>query len=161
MQCDDNIVTCVWQCRQYSLTFMRFSLLKLVKFSFLFFLLFATGFITPVNKDYHNVQSFAYGGNWPFGYATLILIVPRVVINVQHRNSLLLQYWLSAIYVISGASSSSLSRILHRSTWLWDNWPSCPKIGQMLTGLLLLFFNVGLQSAVVCNNITSGQSNLT
>jgi len=32
---------------------MDFSLLKLVKFSFLFFLLFATGFITPVNKDYH------------------------------------------------------------------------------------------------------------
>jgi len=31
---------------------MRFSLLKLVKFLF-FFLLFATGFITPVNKDYH------------------------------------------------------------------------------------------------------------
>jgi len=31
---------------------MGFSLLKLVKFSFVFFLLFATGFITPVNKDY-------------------------------------------------------------------------------------------------------------
>jgi len=30
---------------------MGLSLLKLVKFSFLF-LLFATGFITPVNKDY-------------------------------------------------------------------------------------------------------------
>jgi len=30
---------------------MSFSLLKLVKFSFLF-ILFATGFITQVNKDY-------------------------------------------------------------------------------------------------------------
>jgi len=31
---------------------VRFSLFKLVKFSFLFSLLVATGFITPVNKDY-------------------------------------------------------------------------------------------------------------
>jgi len=33
---------------------MRFSLLNLVSF-FSFFLLFATGFITPVNKDYQYV----------------------------------------------------------------------------------------------------------
>jgi len=32
---------------------MFISLVKLVKFSFLFFLLFATGFIIPVNKAYH------------------------------------------------------------------------------------------------------------
>jgi len=36
---------------------MRFSLLKLVKF-ILFFILFATGFITPVNKDYQFLAMF-------------------------------------------------------------------------------------------------------
>jgi len=43
----DNVVSTV-----------RFSLLKLVKFSFLFYLLFATGFITPVHKDYQKCHSF-------------------------------------------------------------------------------------------------------
>jgi len=42
----DNVVSTV-----------RFSLLKLVKFSF--FLLFATGFISPVNKDYHYSQFYS------------------------------------------------------------------------------------------------------
>jgi len=39
----------------YRLTCMRFSVLKLVKFSFPFFLLFAIGFITPVNKYYQKI----------------------------------------------------------------------------------------------------------
>jgi len=38
---------------------MCISLVKLVKFSFLFFLLFATSFIIPVNKDYQmSVSAF-------------------------------------------------------------------------------------------------------
>jgi len=47
-----SVMIILWLVCDNVVSTVRFSLLKLVKFSFLFFL-FATGFITPVNKDYH------------------------------------------------------------------------------------------------------------
>jgi len=52
-----SVMTILWLVCDSVISTDRFSLLKLVKFSFPFFLLFATGFITPVNKDYQKAKT--------------------------------------------------------------------------------------------------------
>jgi len=80
----------------------------------------------------NNVQLFTSGISWRCGYASLIFIIPRVMINVAGTVICCCYTSGSLPCAISRASSSSLSRTLHRYTGLWADQPSCPKPHQKL-----------------------------